>query len=165
MALVSISSYHSSPFRIRVRVKNFSRDVNAYREQLCAIKYLLLRRSVKIYAKKSYMQEALLFCFKLKKPASKSHRLFVEAYGYITLSENVQRLVSVMESWKFWLERHAALNSSQKCWGFWFVGSFRWSWYPIAHEICWPVRRYISSYLHASVRHGKDAEGWKLRTS
>jgi len=37
------------------------------------------------------MQEALLFCFNLKKSAAESHRMFVEAYGDNTLSETTCR--------------------------------------------------------------------------
>ena len=45
------------------------------------------------------MQEALLFCFNLKKSAAESHRMLVEAYGDNALSEIrlVQRLVSPVQ--------------------------------------------------------------------
>jgi len=44
-----------------------------------------------MYQKKEHLQEALFFCFNLKKSATKSHRLLVEAYGEHSLSETTYR--------------------------------------------------------------------------
>ena len=41
--------------------------------------------------KKKHMREALLFCFNLKKSATESHRMLVEAYGNNVLSETTCR--------------------------------------------------------------------------
>ena len=69
--------------------------------------------------KKKYMREDLVFCFNLKKSATESHRMLVDAYGDNALSETTCRddfagsitiLIWVTRSVKIGLERLRTVN-------------------------------------------------------
>jgi len=121
-----------------------------------------VKKISKFEPNKHYLRKALFFCFNLKKTAAESHRMLVEAYRELALSETTCK----EWFWRFKFDdfdtNDKNVQASKKIRRYRIASIGRWRSMSNIKSICRNVECYSSNHFQAFKSHQKNIQGRKM---